>query len=298
MKIPRTKVKPMNKAWFYLAPTLLFIFLLVLVPLVTGISYAFYDFDLISGTKEFVGFDQFKRILSEDEIFTMSLVNTLFWTSSSLFFQFTFGFALALILNSGFKGIKFIQPLLFVPWAVPSFLIGLMWVWMFNPVTGPLPYIFEAIGLMDAPENILSDPDHAMWGPITANVWYGIPFFTIMLLAALKSIPGEIYEAASIDGVTRFQAFRYITVPLIAPTIIITLLIRAIWISNFAEIIIVMTGGGPANSTQIVSTYIYDTAYQKMDFGYASVLSIALLFMLMLYGLTLGRIRRKMISYV
>lgn len=288
------KIEP----WLYLTPTLLFIFLLVLVPLVTGISYAFYDFDLISGTKKFIGIDQFIRILSEDEIFTKSLINTLFWTSTSLFFQFTLGFALALLLNSGFRGIKLVQPILFVPWAVPSFLIGLMWVWMFNPVTGPLPYLFEWLGLMDTPENILSDPEHALWGPIVANIWFGIPFFTIMLLAALRSIPKEIYEAANIDGVSDFQAFRYITLPLIAPTIVITLLIRAIWIANFAEIIIVMTNGGPANSTQIVATYIYDTAYQKMDFGYASVISIALLFLLMIYGLILGRIRQKMTTYV
>ncbi len=291
----------MNKSfepWLYLAPMLLFILLLVLVPLITGISYAFYNFDLISGTREFVGLDQFIRILNEDEIFLTSLVNTLFWTSTSLFFQFTLGLALALLLNNGFRGIKLIQPVLFVPWAVPSFLIGLMWVWMFNPVTGPLPYLFEWLGLMDLPENILSDPDHAMWGPITANVWFGIPFFTIMLLAALRSIPREIYEAASMDGVSGLQAFRHITLPLIAPTIIITLMIRAIWVANFAEIIIVMTNGGPANSTQIVATYIYDTAYQKMDFGYASVLSIALLFMLMIYGFTLGHIRRKMKVYI
>lgn len=284
--------------WLYLAPMLLFIFLLVLIPLVTGVSYAFYNFDLISGTKEFVGFDQFVRIFSEDEIFTMSLLNTLFWTSASLFFQFMLGLLLALILNNGFKGIKLIQPILFVPWAVPSFLIGLMWVWMFNPVTGPLPYIFEWLGLMDAPENLLSNPDHAMWGPITANVWFGIPFFTIMLLAALRSIPNEIYEAAHIDGISELQAFRHITLPLIAPTILITIMIRAIWIANFAEIIIVMTNGGPANSTQIVATYIYDTAYQKMDFGYASVISIALLFLLMIYDFSLGRIRQKMRVYV
>ena len=288
----------MREPWLYLMPTLLFISLLVLVPLITGISYAFYDFDLISGTKEFVGLDQFIRILSEDALFTKSLLNTLLWTSASLFFQFTLGLLLALILNSGFKGVKFVQPLLFIPWAVPSFLIGLMWVWMFNPVTGPLPYALEAVGILSEPENILSNPDLAMWGPITANVWYGIPFFTIMLLAALRSIPLDIYEAAEMDGVSGFQAFRYITLPLIAPTIIITLLIRAIWISNFAEIIIVMTNGGPANSTQIVSTYIYDTAYQKMDFGYASVISIALLSMLMVYGLILGRIRQKMTTYV
>ena len=287
----------MREPWLYLAPTLLFIFLLVLVPLITGVSYAFYDFDLISGTKQFVGLDQFIRILSEDALFTKSLINTLFWTSASLFFQFTLGFLLALILNSGFHGKKLVQPILFIPWAVPSFLIGLMWVLMFNPVTGPLPYIFEAIGILNEPENILSDPDMAMWGPIVANVWFGIPFFTIMLLAALRSIPNDIYEAASIDGVSGFQAFRHITVPLIATTIIITLLIRAIWIANFAEIIIVMTNGGPANSTQIVATYIYDTAYQKMDFGYASVISIALLSMLMVYGLILGRIRQKMTTY-
>lgn len=286
-----------REPWLYLAPTLLFILLLVLVPLVTGITYAFYDFDLISGTKKFVGFDQFARILTEDALFTRSLINTLFWTSTSLFFQFTLGLLLALILNSGFHGIKLVQPILFIPWAVPSFLIGLMWVWMFNPVTGPLPYIFEAIGIINEPENILSDPDMAMWGPIVANVWFGIPFFTIMLLAALRSIPNNIYEAASIDGVSGFQAFQHITLPLIAPTIIITLLIRAIWIANFAEIIIVMTNGGPANSTQIVATYIYDTAYQKMDFGYASVISIALLSILMIYGLILGRLRQKMTTY-
>lgn len=287
----------MREPWLYLAPTLLFITLMVLVPLVTGITYAFYDFDLISGTKQFVGFDQFKRILNEDALFTQSLLNTLFWTSASLFFQFTLGLLLALILNSGFKGIKFVQPVLFVPWAVPSFLIGLMWVWMFNPVTGPLPYLLEAIGILNEPENILSDPDLAMWGPITANVWFGIPFFTIMLLAALRSIPNDIYEAAQIDGISGFQAFRHITIPLIAPTIIITLLVRAIWIANFAEIIIVMTNGGPANSTQIVATYIYDTAYQEMDFGYASVISIALMSLLLIYGLILGRIRQRMTTY-
>ncbi|MEZ5757911.1 MAG: sugar ABC transporter permease [Emcibacteraceae bacterium] len=284
--------------WLYLAPTLLFIILLVLVPLIAGVSYAFYDFDLISVTRDFVGFDQFFRLLQDDKIFSMSLMNTLFWTAASLFFQFTFGLMLALILNRGFRGIRLIQPVLFVPWAVPSFLIGLMWVWMFNPVTGPLPYLFEGLGLMEKPENLLSDPDHAMWGPIIANIWFGIPFFAIMLLAARRTIPNQIYEAASIDGISGLDAFRHITLPLMAPTIIITLLVRAIWISNFAEIIIVMTNGGPANSTQIVATYIYDTAYQKMDFGYASVLSIALLFLLMIYGLTLGRIRRKMTTYV
>jgi multiple sugar transport system permease protein len=289
---------PFNQAWFYLSPALLFIIMLVIVPLVTGISYAFYDFDLLSGTQTFVGLDQFKRLLDEDSLFINSLVNTLFWTSASLFFQFTLGFALALLLKDGFKGIGLIQPILFIPWAVPSFLIGLMWVWMFNPVTGPVPYALEALGILDQPENILSDPDHAMWGPIVANVWFGVPFFTIMLLAALRSIPDEIYEAAKMDGVSAFNTFRYITVPLIAPTILITLLIRAIWIANFAEIIIVMTNGGPASSTQIIATYIYDTAYQNMDFGYASVISIALLFMLMIYGVALGRLRQKMPVYV
>jgi ABC-type sugar transport system permease subunit len=119
---------------------------------------------------------------------------------------------------------------------------------------------------MSAPDNLLSDPKHALWGPIAANVWWGIPFFAITLLAALQSIPRDIYEAAAIDGAGAWVRFRSITLPYLAPTMAITILLRTVWIANFADLIVVMTKGGPADSTQILASYIFTQAFQRLDF--------------------------------
>jgi multiple sugar transport system permease protein len=134
-----------------------------------------------------------------------------------------------------------------------------------------------------------------MWGPIVANIWYGIPFFAITLLAALQSIPKELYEAASIDGASEAQKFRSITLPFLAPTIAITLMLRTVWIANFADLIVVMTGGGPADSTQIVASYIFTQAFRRLDFGYASAIAAVLLALLLLYSLAIIAIRRSLI---
>ena len=123
---------------------------------------------------------------------------------------------------------------------------------------------------MRTPDNLLSSPDHAIWGPIVANVWWGIPFFAITLLAALQSIPADLYEAAAMDGAGALMRFRAITLPFLAPTIAITVMLRTVWIANFADLIVVMTRGGPADSTQILASYIFTVAFQRLDFGYAS----------------------------
>jgi multiple sugar transport system permease protein len=184
----------------------------------------------------------------------------------------------------------------FVPWAVPTFLSGLAWAWLFNPVIGPLPHWLAAVGILSQPFNILADPAIAMWGPIVANVWFGIPFFAITLLAALQAIPRELYEAAMIDGAGAWQRFAKITLPFLAPTIAITVLLRTIWIANFADLIWVMTNGGPADSTQTLATYIFSTAYSKLDFGYASAVAAVLLLLLLLYALLLLRMRRGLLT--
>jgi len=166
---------------------------------------------------------------------------------------------------------------------------------MFNPVVGPLPHWLFALGLIDAPNNLLSDPVHAMWGPIIANVWWGIPFFAITLLAALQAIPRDLYEAASIDGANAVQRFRSITLPFLAPTIAITILLRTVWIANFADLIIVMTNGGPADRTQIVSSYIFTQAFRRLDFGYASAIALVLLALLMTYSLLIVLLRQTLL---
>jgi multiple sugar transport system permease protein len=236
--------------------------------------------------------------MMSDSVLQGALINTLWWTVGSLAFQFFLGLGLALILNRAFYGRKLVQALVFLPWAVPIFLTGLTWSWLFNPLVGPLPHWFHAIGLQAEPVTILASPETAMWGPITANVWFGIPFFAITLLAARKSIPAELYEAAAIDGATAWQQFTKITLPFLAPTIAITVMLRTVWIATFADLIYVMTAGGPAGSTNTIATYIYVSAFKSLDKGYASALAVLLLVLLIGYALIVIQLRRMLLKEV
>lgn len=281
---------------FYVSPAIIVIVAVMLVPLALGISFAFRDLKLLDPfSGGFVGLDNFRALL-RDQAFFDALTNTLWWTFGSVVLQFFLGLGLALLLNRRFPGKGIVQPLIFLPWAVPIFLSGLNWAWLFNPVVGPLPHWMAALGLMSEPGNILSDPATAMWGPIVANVWFGIPFFAITLLAALQSIPAEIYEAAAIDGATRWQRFSTITLPFLVPTIAITVMLRTIWIANFADLIIVMTNGGPADKTQIVASYIFTQAFRRLDFGYASAIAAVLLLILLAYAFAILALRQAFLK--
>ncbi len=289
-------IRYMVEPYLYLSPAVIVIALVMLVPLVIGISYAFQAVNLLRPFDTgWVGFENFQALWS-DRKFWLALKNTFWWTVGSITFQFFLGLGLALLLNTRFYGKRLVQALVFLPWAVPTFLSALTWAWLFNPTIGPLPHWLAALGILSEPYNILGDPDLAMWGPITANVWFGIPFFAITLLAALQSIPGELYEAAEIDGASAWQTFTKITLPFLAPMIAITVMLRTIWIANFADLIFVMTGGGPANSTQILSTYIFTTAFRKLDFGYASAIAVALLGLLLIYAVVLLVLRRNLVK--
>ncbi|MBB4093385.1 multiple sugar transport system permease protein [Ochrobactrum pecoris] len=165
-----------SEPYLYSAPALILIGAIMLVPLVLGISYAFRDIQLLNPfSGDFIGLEHF-RTLADDSSFYDALKNTLWWTGGSVLLQFVFGLILALLLDKPFAGRGIAQALVFLPWAVPTFLSGLNWAWLFNPVIGPLPHWFYALGLMSEPNNILSDPNLAMWG--MAN-W---PFFTVSIL--------------------------------------------------------------------------------------------------------------------
>lgn len=281
--------------YLYLSPALLLICFVMLVPLAIGISYSFQSINLLNPFETgFAGLENYRE-LADDKRFWKAMTNTFWWTFASVTFQFLLGLGLALLLRQDFFAKRLFQALVFLPWAVPTFLSALTWAWLFNPVIGPLPHWLAALGILSEPYNILGDPKTAIWGPVTANVWYGVPFFAITLLAALQSIPGELYEAAEIDGATRWQSFTKITLPFLGPMIAITIMLRTIWIANFADLIYVMTGGGPANSSQILATYIFTTAFRKLDFGYASAIAVALLGVLMIYAMLLLFVRSKLV---
>ncbi len=282
--------------WLYLGPALMLIGVVIIVPLAIGIGYSFREIQLLRpGAAEWVGLENYRNLWN-DARFWKALNNTLIWTGASLTLQFLLGLGLALLLTRPFHGKRLVQALVFLPWAVPTFLTALTFAWMLNPVIGPFPHWMYALGLIDEPYNILGNPRTALWGPILANVWYGVPFFAITLLAALSSIPSELYEAAEIDGASAWQRFTKITLPFLGPMIAITVMLRAIWIANFADLIYVMTNGGPANSTQILSTYIFTTAFRRLDFGHASAIAVALLILLMIYAALLMVIRARLVK--
>lgn len=277
--------------YLYTMPAVLLLCAVMLVPLAAGISYAFHDITLLDpNSGDYVGWSHFHE-LWDDAAFWGALRNTVVWTIASVLLQFALGLGLALLLQRKFHGRGLVQVLVFLPWAVPSFLSGLNWAWLFNPVVGPLPHIAQALHLTKSAENLLSSPAHALWGPIVANVWWGVPFFAITLLAALQSIPADLYEAAAIDGADERQQFRAITLPYLAPTIVITILLRTVWIANFADLIVAMTKGGPADSTQILASYVFTQAFQRLDFGYASTVASVLLLILLVYAAVLMLLR-------
>jgi multiple sugar transport system permease protein len=295
-RTPMQKLAGAAEPWLYSAPVLVLIVTIMLVPLALGISYAFRDIRLLNPfSGGFVGLRHFGE-LAGDKAFRGALLNTLLWTFSSVILQFVFGLILALLLNQPFRGRALAQALCFLPWAVPTFLSGLDWAWMFNPVIGPIPHWLYALGILSEPSNILADPSTAMWGPIIANVWWGIPFFAITMLAALQAIPKDLYEAAEIDGAGPIERFRSITVPFLAPTMAISILLRTVWIANFADLIIVMTNGGPADRTQIVASYIFTQAFRRLDFGYASAIALVLLVLLLAYSMLIVVLRQTMMS--
>lgn len=277
--------------YLYSAPALILIAAVMLVPLAIGLSYAFRDIQLLNPMSGgYVGLAHFRDLLA-DPNFWNALKNTVQWTVASVALQFLLGLILALLLNRPFPGRGLVQALVFLPWAVPAFLSGLDWAWLFNPVVGPLPHWLFALGLMSSPDNILANPDIALWGPIIANVWWGTPFFAITLLAALQSIPRDLYEAAAIDGAGALRRFRDVTLPFLAPTIAIAVLLRTVWIANAADLIVVMTGGGPADRTQIIASYIFTQAFRRLDFGYASAIATVLLVLLLIYAFLLILLR-------
>lgn len=270
----------------YLIPVFLLITVVVYYPVLKGLVFAFQDYNLFNTTNiTFNGFDNFKHIIEDIAFpFGQILCNTFVWVFASLVLQFIFGFILAMLLKKPFPGRGIYTSFVFYTWAVSGFAIGLIWAWIFNGQFGLMNDILMRLHLIDKPIGFLSDPKYAMKSVIMANVWYGIPYFGIMLLAALQSVPEELYEAAKVDGANAFTRLFSVTIPYIRPTIISTTLLRMMWIMNFPEIIYGMTSGGPANSTNILSSYMLNKIYIEFDYGQGAAIGVMIMTLLFTFA--------------
>ncbi|WP_376778603.1 carbohydrate ABC transporter permease [Phytoactinopolyspora halotolerans] len=257
----------------FLAPAIVFVCWFTYYPMLQGARMAFLDWNLWDLTSTpFVGFGNFTTVIN-DPVFPTVVANSVLWVVGSLVPQFLIGFAIALGLRKRFRFRGVYQALVFFPWAVSGFLIGLLFRWMFNAEFGVINDLLMKVGVIDAPVPWLADPSLAMLSVIVANIWYGVTFFAIMILAALQSVPDEILEAASLDGAGKARQLFSIIIPYISITLYLTVLLRVIWIFNFPDIIYAMTGGGPANQTHIITTWMINYT-QQGNYGLASAIGL------------------------
>lgn len=266
----------------FLAPAIVFVVWFTYYPMLQGARMAFLDYNLWDLTSTpFVGFDNFVRVLT-DPVFPTVAGNTVLWVVGSLVPQFVIGFLIALALRRRFRFRGVYQALIFFPWAVSGFLIGMLFRWMFNAEFGVINDLLMKVGVISTPIPWLADPTLAMFAVITANVWYGVTFFAIMILAALQSVPDEVLEAASIDGAGKVRQLFSIVIPYIATTLLLTVLLRVIWIFNFPDIIWAMTGGGPAGRTHILTTWMINFT-QQGNYGTASAIGLIIVAVLFVF---------------
>ncbi len=268
----------------FMSPSYLLIVLFILLPLFNVLRMAFMEYRLARpDQRDFIGFENFINVFS-DPLIGMVFRNTAIFVLATVSLQFLLGLILALALKKPFPFRKIYQGIVFLPWAFSSFIVGLNFRWLFNAEYGPINDILLKMGLIDERIVFLGSAELALVTVIIALTWSGIPFFGIMLLASLQSIPADYYEVGMLEGCTGIRSFFYITLPAIKPTVITTVLLRFIWVFNNADLIYVMTGGGPANTSQTLASYMFTRAYSTLDFGEASAIGVIFMIVLLTFS--------------
>jgi multiple sugar transport system permease protein len=242
-------------ALLLLLPTLTLLALFIAYPFVRGILLAVTN-SRVGVPGEFVGFDNFARLLT-DQIFHAVVYNTFLYTAVTTVFKLALGLWLALLLNRNFKFKAFTRAFILLPFIVPTVLACFAWKWMFDPTFSVINWMLYKLGVITSAVNWLGDGDLAMLSIIIVNVWRGVPFFAISLLAGLQTISPDLNEAAAIDGAKPLQRFWYITWPLLLPVTMVVVLFSVIQTFADFQIVYVLTGGGPANATHLFATYAY-----------------------------------------
>ncbi len=261
--------------WILLFPALLLLFLIFLYPIARAFGLSLFTENLGTQLQPVLsGFANYQRMLGDGR-FWQSMSNTAIFTIVSVALELVLGLSIALVLNQSFFGRGIVRTIAIIPWALPTSIMGLAWAWIFNDRFGVANDILQRLGLIETGINWLGEPGLAMVAIIIADVWKTTPFISIILLAGLQSIPQDLYEAHKIDGANPWQSFSQITLPLLMPQIMIALLFRFAQAFGIFDLVQVMTGGGPAGSTETVSIYIYSTVMRYLDFGYGAALVVA-----------------------
>ena len=280
--------KSKRKIWepyILLLPAILLVAVVMLYPLGKVFYLSFHKYNparpFLNG---FVGIQNFIDILSSVEFFN-ALKVSISWVVSGVGLQLVFGMIVALVLNQNFKGRGVARTITFVPWAMSGVLTSVLWGLIFNEHIGLLNDVLNRTGLISGNKAWLANTGLVLGSVVVAELWRGIPFFAISLLASMQSIPTDVYEAARVDGSNRVKTFLYITLPMLKETIILTTLLRAVWEFNSVDLIISLTGGGPIGRTTTLSILIANQAMGTNNYGYGSALSVVSFIILTIFAM-------------
>jgi len=287
-----------RQAWVLLAPMLLMMFLLTAWPLARTFWLSFTDAGLIGdGTApNWVGGDNFIYALTDPD-FRAALWRTLYFTIVSVFFEGLIGVLVALLLNQQFWGRNALRVLVILPWALPTIVNATMWRLNFNPDYGSINALLTQLGVLDSYRSWLGDTSSALNAVMFADIWKNYPLITLLTLAALQTIPEDLFEAARLDGASAWRRFRKITFPAIAAPLAVALVLRTIDAFKVFDIIYVMTRGGPLDSTKTVSFFVYQESFSYLRAGsgaaYAILMTLLCGILILIYMLMLLRQRRS-----
>jgi len=270
----------------FTAPAAAILLAVVLYPFVYNMLLSFSDMSLRHFRLwSLIGLKQYGKVFSEPGFYAV-FGKTILWTVINVFFHVLIGVFLALVLNQQIKGRSIFRTLLILPWAIPQFIVALTWRGMFNYEYGAINLILsQYLGLSPIPW--LQSPTGAFAAAIITNIWLGFPFMMAIALGGLQSIPGELYEAADIDGATSWQKTRSITLPLLKPVMIPAITLGIVWTFNNLNIVwLISNGGEPADQTHILVSYVYRAAFNLYRFGYAAALSVVIFVILLVLSLS------------
>ncbi|MEV0829202.1 carbohydrate ABC transporter permease [Nonomuraea rubra] len=279
--------------WLFSLPAVVFVAMFFGYPIVQNVVMSFQEYTtstFYSGEAPWVGLANYVTILSS-YLFTTTLVNTALFTIGSITFQFVIGLALALFFRRNFPLSGFLRAMLLLPWLIPLIASSAVWKWLLDQESGALNQFLGLFGVSAVPW--LVDPTLALAGVIGVNIWLGIPFNVAILYSGLQAVPRELYEAGSLDGATGWKAFRHITWPNLRPVVSVVIVLGVVYTLKVVDIILGLTGGGPANSTQTLATNAYNKSFVEFNFGEGAAISNVLIVVSLAFALVYLYLSRR-----
>lgn len=280
--------------WAFIAPAIIFVALFFAYPVAKSLIMGSQDYTVqtfFTGQAPWVGIQNYVDVVA-GTLFATSLTNTLLFAAGAIAGHFVIGLALAVFFNRRFPFNTLIRSLMLIPWLVPLVASAAVWKWMFAE-GGVLNQSLKFLQIIHAPIPWLSSPSVALISVIIVGIWVGLPLNIALFYSGLQGIPTEIYEAGELDGATRWKAFRYLTWPLLRPVVSVVLVLGLVYTLKALDIILALTGGGPANSTQTLATYSYNESFVQFSFGTGAAISNILILISLLFTIIYIRADRK-----